>query len=389
MNRQKPVLLFTVFIDMICFGMIIPVLPYISKELHLSDFLYGSLAAVFPLMNFLFSHLWGSLSDRKGRRPVMLVSIAITLAANLLLAVTYNLPGLLLARIFAGIGSANFSVAQAYMSDITPIEQRTKNMGMIGAAFGLGFIFGPPLGGWLKDLSGPGSVLWVGLGAAILNLINLVSAWFFLKESNKNKNETYKRNLNPLKPIIKWLRVPVISQLMIIFFVYVVAFSMMQIMAGLIWKEKYFLTEAQAGYTFAYIGVTSAIFQGLLVGRLIKKYSERQLIIAGAILMAIGLASTPVPPAGSFVPWVFIIVIPISLGNALITPALSSWLSKKAPVRETGQVMGANQSFASMARVIGPTTGGLLYPIFWNLPFYTAGLIMLIPLFMIFRLKDD
>jgi MFS transporter, DHA1 family, tetracycline resistance protein len=216
MNRQKPVLLFTVFIDMICFGMIIPVLPYISKELHLSDFLYGSLAAVFPLMNFLFSHLWGSLSDRKGRRPVMLVSIAITLAANLLLAVTYNLPGLLLARIFAGIGSANFSVAQAYMSDITPIEQRTKNMGMIGAAFGLGFIFGPPLGGWLKDLSGPGSVLWVGLGAAILNLINLVSAWFFLKESNKNKNETYKRNLNPLKPIIKWLRVPVISQLMII-----------------------------------------------------------------------------------------------------------------------------------------------------------------------------
>jgi MFS transporter, DHA1 family, tetracycline resistance protein len=166
-------------------------------------------------------------------------------------------------------------------------------------------------------------------------------------------------------------------------------FSMMQIMAGLIWKEKYFLTEAQAGYTFAYIGVTSAIFQGLLVGRLIKKYSERQLIIAGAILMAIGLASTPVPPAGSFVPWVFIIVIPISLGNALITPALSSWLSKKAPVRETGQVMGANQSFASMARVIGPTTGGLLYPIFWNLPFYTAGLIMLIPLFMIFRLKDD
>jgi MFS transporter, DHA1 family, tetracycline resistance protein len=296
MNRQKPVLLFTVFIDMICFGMIIPVLPYISKELDLSDFLYGFIAAVFPLMNFLFSHLWGSLSDRKGRRPVMLLSIAITFAANLLLALTYNLPGLLLARIFAGIGSANFSVAQAYMSDITPIEQRTKNMGMIGAAFGLGFIFGPPLGGWLKDLSGPGSVLWVGLGAAILNLINLVSAWFFLKESNVHKNENYKRNLNPLKPIIKWLRVPVISQLMIIFFIYVVAFSMMQIMSGLIWKEKYLLTEAQAGYTFAYIGLTSALFQGLLVGRLIKKYSERQLIIAGAILMAIGLASTPVPP---------------------------------------------------------------------------------------------
>lgn len=388
MQKQKLVLLLTVFVDMVCFSMIIPVLPYISKEFKITDFVYGLLFSVFPLMNFLFTPFWGSLSDRKGRRPVMMVSIAITLLANLVLAVATSLPLLFLARLLAGIGSANFSVAMAYMSDITPIEKRTKNMGLIGAVFGLGFIFGPPIGGFLKDWSGPGSVLWVGLGAAILNVVNLVSAWYFLKESNQHINAGQSRTLNPVTPILKWLKAPLINELMWIFFLYVVAFSMMQAMSGPLWKEKYGLTETESGYAFAYIGITSAIFQGLLVGHLVKKFKERQLIIAGAVMMGIGIAAVPLPPPAHFTLWFLIIVIPISLGNALITPSLSSWLSKIAPAGQTGQVMGANQGFASVSRVIGPGLGGLLSLVFKSLPFYVAGLFMLIPLFLITRLKE-
>ncbi|HMO89508.1 MAG TPA: MFS transporter [Lacibacter sp.] len=383
------ILLLTVFIDMVCFSMIFPILPYFVKELELSDMVVGLAAASFALMNFLCSPLWGGMSDRKGRRPVMLLSIGITFLANVLLAFTNGVVLLFLARILAGIGSANISVAQAYMADISTPDERTKNLGLVGAVFGLGFIVGPVLGGVLKSWSGEGNVFWVGAGAALLNLVNLGWAYFSLGESNQHIDAGRRRSYNPFGQIFRWLRVPVINQLMWIFFLYVTAFSMMQITSGLLWKEKYGLTEKQTSYVFALIGIVSALSQGLLIRLLTARFTEKQLIISGALLMGISLALIPVPPADAFIPYELILVSCLSVGNACITPPLTSWLSQKAPLKEVGQVMGANQSFASLARVIGPAAGGFLYPIWQNLPFFTSGLLMIAPLFLVWKLRSS
>lgn len=389
MNRQKIVLLLTVFVDMVCFSMIFPVMPYLITELQLPNIAAGAIVSIFALMNFACSAYWGGMSDRKGRKPVMVVSIAITLLANLCLAFALNVPLLFLARALAGIGSANISVAQAYMADISTPATRTKNMGMIGAMFGLGFIAGPPIGGWLKSLSGEGSALWVGLGAAFLNLANLVSAYYFLRESNTNRSEK-KASLNPFKPILKWIGPmgqPVINRLMLLFFLYVAAFSMMQISSGLLWEQKYKLTEQEASYMFTFIGITSALCQGFLVGWLSKKFNARQLIISGSLIMAAGLASIPLPPVGYFLPWELVACTILSLGNALITPAVTSWISREAPPNEIGQVLGANQSFSSLARVIGPLVGTGIFSLWFSLPFLLSGLIMIVPLFIIITLQ--
>jgi multidrug resistance protein len=170
-NKPLLVLFLTIFLDLLGFGIIIPVFPIIAKELNASAIEIGFIAGIYSLMNFIFSPFWGTLSDRIGRRPVMLISIALTVLAYVFFAFTNSLVFLILSRVFAGIGSANISAAQAYIADITPPENRAKNMGFIGAAFGLGFIFGPPIGGFLKSMSGTGSGEYVGWFIAILSSI--------------------------------------------------------------------------------------------------------------------------------------------------------------------------------------------------------------------------
>jgi MFS family permease len=301
---------------------------------------------------------------------VLLLSIFITLSANVLLGFASNFILLFMARLVAGVGSANISVAQAYMADISTPEERLQSMGAVGAMFGIGFLVGPYIGGMLKDISGEGSVFWVGMGAAILNALNLISAYFFLPESNQQLNPDKKRNFNPVSNTLHWIKQPFFSQLMWLFFIYVAAFSIMQITSGLLWKEKYSLTVKQATYIFAFIGITSALFQGLLIGRLAKRYNSRDLIMAGSILMAIGLASIPLPPKNLFLPWELVACGVLSLGNSLITPAVSSWLSRLAPLTSVGQVLGANQSFSSLARVFGPPLGTSLFATHQGFPFF-------------------
>jgi multidrug resistance protein len=389
MFKQKIVLLLTVFVDMVCFSMIFPSMPYIIKEQHLSDIYLGLVVAIFALMNFVGSPLWGSMSDRKGRRPVMLISIFITMLANIMFGMAGNFFMLFVARMIAGIGSANISVAQAYMSDISQPSEKTRNMGMIGAMFGLGFIFGPPIGGFLKELSGEGSVRWVGFGAAILNAINFISGYFFLKESNQYIDADRKKNFNPFAQILYWVKQPIFKQLMWLFFLYVTAFSIMQSTSGLLWKEKYGLTVRQTSYAFAFIGIASAIFQGGLVGKLSKKFNSQQLIIGGSLLMGLALAAIPLPPKDYFIPWELVACAVLSLGNACITPAVTSWLAKTAPPSQTGQALGANQSFSSLARVIGPPLGTSLFSGHQHLPFFGSGLIMILPLVIIAGLKAN
>ncbi len=376
-NSPLLALFITIFIDLLGFGLIIPILPTFSKELGASDLQIGLIAGVYSLMNFIFAPLWGTLSDRIGRRPVILFSICITGFAYLLFANINGLLILLLSRVLAGIGSANISAAQAYISDITTPENRAKNMGMIGAAFGLGFIFGPPVGGFLKSTYGIGMVGYV---AAILCIINLVMAYFSLPESIKEKNKSKKFTFKPISELARELRKPIISELFTINFIFIAAFSMMQITAALLWREQYGLDEKQIGYMFMYIGILSAIIQGGLVGKLTKTFGEKKLLIYGNVLMMIGLALIPFAPKELFLVVELVALAIIALANGCLTPSITSLLSQTADKKEQGQVLGLNQSFGSLARVVGPAVGGLLYGLNYHSPYLMAAALMIISL---------
>lgn len=383
--RKSPllVLFITIFIDLIGFGIIIPILPIYADELGAPGWVIGMIAGSFSLMQFLFAPFWGGLSDRIGRRPVILTSIFLVALSYLIFANSTTLFLLFAARILAGIGSANISAAQAFISDITPPEKRAKNFGLIGAAFGLGFIFGPPLGGFLKTNYG---IEWVGYVSAGLAAINLVMAFFMLPESLKVKNKGSKYFPNPFSELKAIFPRKDIRSFLFINFVFITAFSMMQITAALLWENYYELTEAQVGYVFAFIGLSVVVIQGTLIGRLTKKFGERRLFVAGNFLMAIGLLAMPYVPLELFIPLELIALLTISFGNAFFTPTLSSLLSQSAGKHEQGRIMGMSQSVGSLSRVVGPLIGGTLYGYDRHLPYITASAIMLITAYMAFRI---
>ncbi len=381
-NKPLLVLFLTIFLDLLGFGIIIPVFPIIAKELNATAIQIGFIAGIYSLMNFLFSPFWGTLSDRIGRRPVMLISIALTVLAYVFFAFTNSLVFLILSRVFAGIGSANISAAQAYIADITPPENRAKNMGFIGAAFGLGFIFGPPIGGFLKSMSGTGSVEYVGWFSAILSSINLILAFVFLKESLQQKQKDKAYSFKPIANLLIEFKKPVIRELILFNFIFIVAFAMMQISSTIFWAEKFGFNEKQIGWVFMYIGVLSAIIQGGLVGKLNKYFGEKQLLTYGTIFMVIGLGTLPFTPVDIF--WLQLVsLFFIALANGFISPAILALLSKNTPTHQQGQVLGSNQSFGSLARVIGPALGGLLYSLDWGFPFWGGALLMGICFFLI------
>ena len=377
---KKPIIIIfiTIFIDMLGFGIIIPILPIFSKELGAANYQVGLIAMSFPIMNFLFAPFWGSLSDRFGRRPIILVSVLITGLAYLLFSQTVNLWLLLLSRILSGIGSANLSVAQAYIADITPPQERAKSMGLIGAAFGLGFIIGPTAGGYMKSISSTGQVDWVGYLAAGLCLINLVMAYFLLPESLKEKQKNVRFNFRVISGIVAELRKPTIRELLLINFIFITAFMIMQISVTLFWKEKIGLNEVEMGNMFAFIGLATVIVQGGLVGRMVKKFGETKLLTYGTYLFIVSLIMIPWVTPQNFLPIELTAFALMALANGCLTPSITSLLSKSADPKDVGQVLGVNQSFGSMARAAGMGLSGFIYGIEFHLPFLTGAVMMLL-----------
>ena len=373
MRSHLAILFLTVFIDLLGFGLVIPILPTYATQLGASPLQVGLIAAVYALMNFIFSPFWGTISDRVGRRPVIAWTVFITAGAFLMLAHAYTLTLLFVARMLAGIGSANIAASQAYITDVTPVENRAKALGMIGAAFGLGFIFGPPVGGYIKQHYG---MEWVGYTAMILSIINLLLILFFLPESIKEKNPAKKIQLKPVTQTIQALRRIDLRDLFLTSFVYISAFSMMQVTVALLWEEHYGLTEAQVGYMFAFIGFSSAIVQGTLIGVLTRKFGERNLLIYGCLLIAVGLFAIPFVPLEYFMPLALLPMAVLALGNGCLMPSITSLLSRGAAEHEQGQVLGMNQSFMSLARVAGPTVGGALYGFHYASPYVSGAVLM-------------
>lgn len=389
--RKSPlfVLFITIFIDMLGFGIIIPILPIFSKELGAQDYQVGLIAMIYPIMNFLFAPLWGTLSDRHGRRPIMLVSILITAVAYFVFSQSTVLWILFISRMLSGIGSANISVAQAYISDVTSPEERTKSLGFLGAAFGIGFIMGPPLGGWLKSISTPGTVDWVGYVACAMCLINFAMAYFSLPESLKETKSNAPFNFKVVTGIITELKKPRVSELLWINFIFISAFMLMQISCSLMWKEITQLNERQIGYVFAYIGVATAIVQGVLVGRMVKAFGEQKMLSYGIVLMAVGLAILPFTGRVLFFPFQYIGLALIALANGCLTPSITSMLSKFAKPNEVGQVLGVNQSFGSVARAVGMGLSGVLYSLQFAVPFVAGVMLMLGCFWFVNKLKGN
>ena len=384
MKKSPLVVLFiTIFIDMLGFGIIIPILPIFTKELGAQDYQIGLIAMIYPIMNFFFAPLWGTLSDRYGRRPIILVSVFITGLAYLVFAQVNALPILFLSRLLSGIGSANISVAQAYITDVTTPQERTKTLGFLGAAFGIGFIIGPSMGGYLKSISSPGQVDWVGYVTASLSFVNLGLAYFLLPESTKPKRADAPFNFKVVTGIITELKKPSIRELLIINFIFIAAFMLMNMACSLMWKEVDGLSDKQIGYVFAFTGLATVIVQGALVGKMVKWFGERRMLTLGICFMITGQLMLPMVGESYFIPFELVGLTFVALANGCLTPSITSLISKYSEASDVGQVLGVNQSFGSLARAAGMGVSGFLYGMNFHVPFFAGAILMAISFWLV------
>jgi len=362
MKRSPLVVIFTtVFIDLVGFGIVIPVLPFYAEgtRFNATPRMVGLLFASYSIMQLVFSPILGRLSDKHGRRPVLLISIIGTGIGFLVLGFATTLWMLFVGRILDGITGGNISTAQAYIADITTKEDRAKGMGLIGAAFGLGFIFGPAIGGILS-LWGTAVPFFFAAGLCFANAALL---YFTLPETvtPDHPARTSAAGGRGFSQLIESLKQPRLGFVLIIYFFFVVAFSMMTTTFSLYTMFRFGYDAQHNGYLFAYVGVIAVLVQGILIGRLVKRFGELALVVVGAIIFAGSLFAVPfVGPASGGLVALLIGGGIFSLGNSLSGPALTSLASKSVGPAQQGSVLGVTQSAASLARAVGPSLAALL-----------------------------
>jgi multidrug resistance protein len=376
-DRRYIVLFLTIFIDLLGFGLVIPILPNYLKDLAGSEVWVGIGIALFSAMQFIASPLLGSLSDRIGRRPVLLITLLANALGYVLLGLSYGqgLGMLFLARAINGFASGNIGVAQAYIIDITPPEKRSGAMGLIGAAFGMGFIFGPSLGGLIMGTLG---FPWLGWIAAGLCLVNLLLAQVTLKESIAQKNPTAPIRLIPITDYVGVMRQPVVRSIFLINFLYITAFFLFQVCTTLFWEDHFGLNDDQRGYAFTFLGVCTTVVQVLLIKPLSAALGDRKLLVIGNIGMAVVLVAMGLVPPGLFLALELPLIFLMALMNGPVGPSSISILSTQTDPREQGKMVGLYQSFGSLARVAGPLVGTSLYGVHYLLPFFLASALLLV-----------
>jgi DHA1 family tetracycline resistance protein-like MFS transporter len=363
------VIFVTVFIDLLGFGIIIPLLPFYAESFGASALAIGLLGTSFSLMQFLFSPIWGRWSDRIGRKPIILVGLMGSCLSYLALALATTLPLVFVARIIGGIAGANIPTAQAYIADVTTPENRARGMGMVGAAFGLGFIFGPAIGGVLSRIS-PETPMWF---ASALCLANFIAAWFLLPESRKANDTT--RNLGRMEAFRHARSKPALLLVLTLFFLVTLAFSGFETTFAIFSEAKFGFTTSTIGFLFAFIGVVLAVVQGVLVGKVVKIIGEKRLIplAIGAIAVGIGM----VPLAWS-VPGLLVALGVLAVGMGFNGPSLTAMVSKLSDPDDQGGNLGLASSIASLGRVVGPVWGGYLYDAYgMTTPYVSAAALML------------
>jgi DHA1 family tetracycline resistance protein-like MFS transporter len=354
-SRSRLTIIFlTVFIDLLGFGIVLPLLPYYAHQFHASGVAAGALIGVYSAMQFITAPLWGRWSDRIGRRPVILISLVGSTVSYLLFAAADGIGLLFVSRILAGVAGASIPVAQAYIADVTTESERAHGMGLIGAAFGLGFVFGPVIGGLLAQYGHHAP----GLAATAICGTNLLAAVWRLPESLPREQRHARPTTHPL---LQWRVVssrPQIVTLVFLFAAVVFCFSTMETTLSLLCATAYRMSASHIYWLFGYMGVMTTLMQGGVVGRLARRMDETRLVSVGTALLALGLAAAPFTPP--LIP-LLVALGAIAVGQGIASPLLSSLLSKASPGKERGEVLGVSQSLGSLARIFGPLWGGLLF----------------------------
>ncbi len=391
MKKPQVVIFLTVFIYLLGFGMIIPVLPLLSTHYGASALQAGLLMSVYSLMQFIFSPMWGKLSDKVGRRPILMYCLLGEAISYLLLAWSRSLEMLFVSRILTGFFGASISTASAYISDITPANERSKGMALIGAAFGMGFLFGPAIGGGLtfaaEKISTDVNFItgFSSYGVALLCIGTFVFAYFNLNESLVKQTDEPEKpitlKMGRIENIAKFLNMPVVGTLIFTFGMATLAMSMMEATLVLFMKDKFNWGIKEVSFGFAYIGICIVITQGFLVRKLIPKIGERNVLRIGLTCMAIGMSGI----AFAEHIWMMAIVQTfLAIGNGFTNPSIMGSISLLVPADEQGVALGTTQSLSALGRVIGPALGGLLFgTLTMGSPFIIAGLLIVCALVLV------
>jgi MFS transporter, DHA1 family, tetracycline resistance protein len=356
----KPLLIIfvTIVIDLIGFGIVIPLLTFYAEEFNATPLDIGLLVSCYSLMQFVFAPILGSLSDKYGRRPLLFISILGSGVGYLMMGFAGALWVIYAGRLLGGITGGNLSIAQAYIADITTKENRAKGMGLFGMAFGLGFILGPAIAGILS----PYGTHIPFLFAAVLSFANAIALYFILPETRKfgQSDEIVQRKsrISELTEVFKDKRFTTIT---LQYFLLVTAFSMMTTSFAYYTMQKFGYDASKTGYVLGYVGFVAVVMQGGLFSGLAKRFGEAKLSIFGCLLLVLSFIAIPFvsKDSGGLVA-LLIGAGCFSIGNSLASPSMTSLASKNADEKEQGKVLGIMQSAASLARVIGPLICGVL-----------------------------
>lgn len=394
------VILFIAFVDLVGFGLIIPLQAVYARRLEASGLALGMLVGVYALMQLIFNPVLGRWSDRVGRRRVLLISIAGSAASHALLGVgdlAHSYWLLFAARCLDGITGANVATAQAYIADVTTAENRARGMGFFGAAFGLGFVIGPALGAGLAVLGTAVSgeaygTAWPAFGATVIAVVAFVLAWRFLPESRPDRPAATGRfRALHLGQLREALRHPRLRELFVLVFSSIFAFVLLEVSFVYLCAHRFGVAEAGTGMIFAYIGVLMVIVQGGMVGRLARRHGEASLVAAGPFITALGfLMLSVVPlPMGQATAWTLLIAacVPVALGHGLTGPSLNALVSRQAHEDHQGMTLGLSQGVGSLARAIGPIIGGLLYDAGPSWPYWIGAAVLVFVGMMAVRVR--
>ena len=362
---------------MVGFGIVVPVLPLYTERFGASPFTTGLLLAVYSGMGFIFSPVVGALSDRIGRRSILLLSTIGQATGFFIMGAATTLLWLFIARTIDGIFGANVSATQAYVADVTPPQDRSRALGLLGAAFGLGFICGPMLGGVLSLISLSAPFYFAGALAAA----NAVLIFFILPESLPLENRSG-LNRETFVTLFREGRGRVIVPLMAAYFFMMAGFSIMTAFFAIFTEDRFGYNASANGYIFAGVGVISVIVQGAMIGRLIKNFTEKGIALTGVALLACSLFALPLVQT---LTTLLLVSTGIAVGNSFINPTMNGLVSRSVNKYWQGRVLGLMQACASLGRFFGPLIGGWFLVFnprrtldFGKAPFWIGGALLIV-----------
>jgi len=347
MTRPLLIIFLTIFVNLIGFGIIIPLLPYYAQQFGASPLVIGLLFAIYSLCQLMAAPALGDLSDRWGRRPILIFSLIGTVVSFVMLAMAHSIVMLFLARIVDGLSGGNISTARAYVADITEPKDRARAFGLIGAAFGLGFIMGPALSGMLAHVSYTAPI-WV---AAALTFVAALMALFWLPET---VHRTHAGTGNPLSYLPALLQRPAMRRVLAVDFIYWFAFSIFQTTFALFAQRRFQFDASRTGYFMAGFGVLGAIIQGGFIRPIVRRTGDKSMFMAGVLFSIVGLVAAA---ASHSVTLFAISLVPLAFGMGFGHPTVSSLVSRAGRGDEQGRVQGAASAVESLGRTVGPVWG--------------------------------